>query len=368
MVLFTRHRAALLAATAAALAAGLVPATSDAASATRPMRATVKAADTNPLAGATFGVYTGGADGVYPAWQAATGDDKALLARVAKRARVRWFGSWIPTKDIGAKIGDYISSAQDGAPDVVVPLAVFRLWPEGEGAKDKALTDADRAAYKRWVDEAAAAIGSSKVALVLEPDLAVALKGWKPSVRLALANYAAGVFGALPHASVYLDASDWDWLPVDKAVSMLLDAGVRDVRGFALGATHYARTGSNIRFAKQVSDALADQGVPGKHAVLDTADNGRPFTWSQFYAAHPHGDFDNAGVCKTRTQKRCVTLGIPPTSDVDAAAWRISDAVRPIARDYVDAYLWFGRPWLVRQASPFSLARTLGVARTTPYQ
>jgi hypothetical protein len=33
----------------------------------------------------------------------------------------------------------------------------------------------------------------------------------------------------------------------------------------------------------------------------------------------------------------------------------------------VDAYLWFGRPWLYMQADPFDKPRALQLARTTPY-
>jgi endoglucanase len=89
--------------------------------------------------------------------------------------------------------------------------------------------------------------------------------------------------------------------------------------------------------------------------VIDTADNGQAFTWSQYYAKHPRGDFDNAETCRTRIETQCDTLGIPPTPNTGGAA------------DVVDAYLWFGRPWLYRQASPFRLDRALAVARTTPY-
>ena len=38
-----------------------------------------------------------------------------------------------------------------------------------------------------------------------------------------------------------------------------------------------------------------------------------------------------------------------------------------LAAQYVDAYLWFGRPWLYKQAAPFVLDRALTLARTTPY-
>ncbi|HEY0904765.1 MAG TPA: glycoside hydrolase family 6 protein [Marmoricola sp.] len=321
----------------------------------------------NPLAHGSWGVYTGSADGVYPAYEKATGTTRALLAKVALRSRVRWFGSWMSASEAGAKIRDYIATTQDGDPDVLVPMAVFRLWPEGEGAKRKPLTSADLAAYRHWVDTAAAAIGGSRVAMVLEPDLAVALTGWRPRVRQRLTAYAASVFGRLPRTSVYIDASDSDWLTVDRARDMLIRSGIRYVRGFALGATHYSGTAANIRYGRKVVGALARAGVGGRHFVIDTADNGRPFTWLQYWAAHPKGDFDNAETCRTRAERRCDTLGIPPTWQVASSRWGLPARLLPAARRHVDGYLWFGRPWLYRQASPFLLDRTLQVARTTRF-
>jgi len=321
----------------------------------------------NPLAARPWGVYTGPADSVYPAWQQATGADKELLAKVALRARVRWLGTWIPAGQIAAKIQQYVAQAQAGDPDVVVPMAIFRLWPHGEGAKSQPVTAAQQRAYRAWIDQAAAGIGAARVAMVLEPDLAVALTGWRPAVRMKLASYAASVFSALPHTTVYLDAGDADWLPVDRAVAMLTRAGVAKVRGFALGATHYGSLASEVGYGQQLVSALAEAGLGTKHFVVDTADNGKPFTFSQYWAAHPHGDFDAAQACRTTAETHCVTLGVPPTWQVANSRWGLSRSLRAAAARSADGYLWFGRPWLYRQAAPFLLNRTLQVARTTPY-
>jgi hypothetical protein len=312
-----------------------------------------------------WGVYAGSHDGVYPAWQSASGREKELLAKVALRPRVRWVGGWIPDRDVYEKLRADIRQEQKGDPDVLVPIAVFREFANGESRRDEPITEAQQDSYRGFVDNAARAIGRSRVMIVLEPDLAVGLKGWRPNVRLEMVSYASRVFGALPRTTVYLDAGDADWLKVPDAVSMLLKAGIRHVRGFALGATHYSSTRANIRYGAQVVAALADAGVPGRHFVVDTADNGRPFTWPQYWAAHPRGDFDNAETCTSRADRRCVTLGIPPTTRVTARRWRLGPEVRQLAGRHVDAFAWFGRPWLVRQASPFSRARTLQVARTT---
>ncbi|MGN6252990.1 MAG: glycoside hydrolase family 6 protein [Marmoricola sp.] len=321
----------------------------------------------NPLAGRPWGVYTGPADGVYPAYEKAQGADKALLATVALRPRVRWLGSWIPTDQIADKIQSYVTQAQAGDPETVVPMAIFRLWPHGEPSKKEPITLQQRRDYHAWIDQAAAGIGSAHVAMVLEPDLAVSLSGWRPRVRMRLAAYAASVFAGLPNTAVYLDAGDADWLSVDRAVALLRSAGIAKLRGFALGATHYGSLASEVAYGHQLVGALARAGLGTKHFVVDTADNGRPFTWLQYHAAHPQGDFDAAEACRTTTETRCVTLGVPPTWHVASRTWGLSLALRRTAAHDADGYLWFGRPWLYQQATPFLLDRTLQVARTTPY-
>jgi hypothetical protein len=79
-------------------------------------------------------------------------------------------------------------------------------------------------------------------------------------------------------------------------------------------------------------------------------------------------DFNNAAVCETRSQTHCVTLGIPPTVHVASPAWGLPSTVRRKAARHVDAYMWFGRPWLENQTDPFMLERALPMCRTTPYQ
>jgi hypothetical protein len=334
-----------------------------------PSAARLSAPSPNPLVGHPWGIYRGNADGLYPAWQAATGRRKKLLAKEALTPRVRWFGAWIAERDIKQKVSDYIAQTQNGDPDAVVQMAIFRVFGHGEKHKSDPITVADRRSYRRWVNDVADVIRKSgaRVAMVLEPDLGVSLTGWRPRVRLGLARYSAQLFSSLPNTTVYLDASDSDWLKVPDAVRMLRLAGVEYVRGFALGATHYTGTRADIAYGRQLVAGLAKAGIPGKHFVIDTADNGRPFTWAWYWKTHPRGDFNNAETCRTRTQRRCDTLGIPPTTNVAALRWPMSPRLRRMARRNVDAYLWFGRPWLYEQKAPFDLQRALAVARTTPY-
>ena len=330
----------------------------------------------NPLAGGRWGVYRGPWNGIYPAYQRAAGTTKALLGRIALQPRMIWFAANLPTSRVGADVRDLIAQQQDGDPHTLVQLAVFRQWPREESGRGTPLSRAEQQDYRAWVDEVATAIGDARVAMVLEPDLGLDAvpnnphdkRTADPATRLGLVRYAAQRFGALRNTAVYLDASDADWLSVTKEVPLLAAAGIQYVRGIALGATHYSSVGDNIEYGATLVRALAQAGYQDVHIVIDTADNGRPFTWAQYYAKHPHGDFDNAEPCRSTSETQCDTLGIPPTTDVTDPRLDLTDEQTRDAQLYVDAYLWFGRPWLVRQASPFSLSRSLQVARTTPFQ
>lgn len=319
-------------------------------------------ADDNPVRG-TWGVYKGRADGAYPAYRAASGTRKKLLAEVALRPRVRWYGLWVKRGEIADRIRSDIRQMQHGDRSVVAPIAVFRQFHLGGNRIDAPMRRADRRAYRRWIDQAARGIGGSRVLLILEPDLPRVFSGWRPAVRMKLVRYAARVFGSLPRTATYLDAGAVDWRTVSDATSLMKRTGVEHVRGFVVGGTHYTGPSSNIRYGNRVRRALARAGIPGRHFVVDTADNGRPFTGLWYKAHHPDGDFNNAEVCHDRDQRHCVALGIPPTDNVTADRWGFSDRVTRIARRHVDGFVWEGRPWLDRTKQRLALHRTLAIAR-----
>ncbi len=318
----------------------------------------------DPIAGLRWGNYTGSQDEVFPAYRAASGRDRQLLGLIALRPRMRWFGAWYPDDQIERTVHSYISNVTGGNPSVLAQMAVFRLVPWERAACSALPTAAQQASYRRWIGAFAAGVGSARVALVLQPDLPFVLCLPHHSLLpLQLVAYAARVLGALPHATVYIDAGSADWATVEQMVSTLRAAGVASVRGFALNATHYDATAGEIAFGTRIVTALRAAGIPGRHFVINTADNGRPFTFQQYHGP----DFDNAAVCRTSHSTRCVTLGIPPTWRVSDPRWHLPARSRSEAAADVDGYLWYGRPWLHDQAGPFDLDRSLALAATTPF-
>jgi endoglucanase len=319
----------------------------------------------NPLAG-KWGVYKGTADQAWAPYVNSTGEEHTLLGKIALRPRATWFGAWTADADIAAKVDKYIANMSGGDPSRLVQMTIFRVKPWEHNACTALPTADQQASYKQWIDNFAGAVGAQHTAIILQPDGPFALCAPGGSkLPSQLIGYAARTLSALPNTAVYIDAGASDWPSNDpaKAAQILLPAGIQYARGFALNSTHYSRTVDNIDFGTRLVGILADDGYPGKHFVINTSSNGHGFTFNQARG----GNRDNAKVCETMSERVCVTLGYPPTSNVASSRWRQSALHRQRATDYVDAYLWFGRPWLYMQSDPFSKSRALAMARTTPW-
>jgi hypothetical protein len=322
----------------------------------------------NPLAG-SWGVHTGRWDRTYPAYAHSSGRKKRLYAKVALRPHAAWMTQGDPGT-MAKTLTAYIRDTQHGNPNALVQFALFHEWPRGEGRRGVRMTAAEQAQYRRWIDTAVRVIGSTRAMVILEPDLA--LNGphghtADPAVRLSLVKYAAQRLSSLPRTTVYLEAGAPDWLSAKHAVRLLVSAGVAYTRGFALGGTHHTSVGADVNYATAIIGGLTRAGYPGKRAVLDTADNGRPFTYQQYRRHHSHKSFLTPMICRNKRQRTCVTLGVPPTANPTAYARRLHLSAAQTNRlgAYVDAFVWMGRPWRGNNGHAFSPKRLLQAARTT---
>jgi endoglucanase len=318
----------------------------------------------NPLAGMRWGVYTGSADNSpYPYYAHATGRNRQLLAKIALRPLMFSFGAWYADDQAKLAAQQFIAATTGGDPGVLSQVAVFRMDPWEGQACPGSWSAANQASYRSWVDQFAAGIGASRVALVLQPDLPFASCS-RSRVPYELVSYAARAFSALPHTTVYIDAGARYWpMPFSAAPRMLELAGIRYARGFALNSTEYDSTGAEVEYGARIARALAAAGYPGKHFVVNTAENGAPFLNGQY----PGGNPANPRVCSGPHDRLCATLGIPPTTQVANRHWGLSGYDRALAARYADAYVWVGRPWLDYGSDPFDLSRALGLAASTPF-
>ena len=319
----------------------------------------------NPLVRG-WGVYQGLAEHAWQPYLSATPAQKSVLDKIIQRPKTTWFGQWQPDNEITDRVRKYIELTTGGDPEVLVQVAIFRMVPWEEEACNRLPTAAEQASYKRWIDGFAAGVGSTHMAIIMQPDAPFALCApGKSKLPSRMIKAAVRTLSALPNTSVYIDGGAADWQREDpkKALKFLLPMGIRYARGFALNSTHYDSTARQVRFAAAISKALAKRGVPGKYGVINTAANGRPFKGYQKGGKI----FAKARACTSVDDRLCVTLGIPPTVDVADPGWGLTAHVGALAQTYVDAYMWFGRPWLDDQKAPFLMDRALAVARTTPY-
>src|SRR5262245_22687593 len=270
----------------------------------------------NPLV-RPWGVYQGLAEHSWLPYLGASADQKALLDKIVQRPKATWFGGWMPDSDIQDRVAKYIELATGGNPDVLVQVSIFRMkpWEGTDRVCDRLPTAAEQESYKRWMDGFAAGVGDAHMAVIMQPDGPFALCAPHGSkLPSHLIRYGVRKLAALPNTVVYIDAGAADWNRDDPktALKILLPAGIRYARGFALNSTHYDSTERQIRYSAAVSKALAARGIPGKYGVINTASNGRPFKGYRYRGPN----YDNAYACKSQRDKRCVTLGIPPTVDV----------------------------------------------------
>lgn len=319
----------------------------------------------NPLVGLRWGTSWGPHEPVMDAYRAARGTQRQLLSRVALHPKAHWFGPWTQPKDLRSLVRRYIASATGGRRNVLVQLTVFRMWPWEHVLCGRLPTPTEVAQYKHWINVFARAVGRTHAAIILQPDGPFALCAPHHSrLPSRLVAYAARRFDALANTTVYVEAGSADWASVADAEKLLQRGGIARSRGFALNTTHYDSTVNEIAYGTRIVRALARHGIRNKHFVINTVDNARPFTF-QHAPGPTHG---TPRVCKSRTERRCVTLGIPPTWHVADPQWRLPARSRRLAARHVDAYLWYGRPWLRGGKDPFLLQRTLWMCRTTPFQ
>lgn len=342
----------------------------------------------NPLAGRDWGVYMGDSDPYWSGWSRLSASDRDRLALPAVTSKAKFFGSWISDDSATKKTREYIRGAQAGHPERITFLTLFRMFPwEGEASIVKRLpTKAEQASYRAYVENTAEAIGSERVAVVVQPDgyfAKVAFdahrrEGRKKALLPArMLAWTVRTLARQPNTSVYMEMGSEDWARGNvKAVAKFLRlCGVKYARGFALNTSHKNYLDREVLFAKKVSQALAKRGIKDKHAVIDTSDNGHPFAGAELNpGGHNNPNYTAPGdinPCDKITAKGlCTALGVPPTTDVDNPRWGLSAAANRAAATYVDAYLWVSRPWLPHQGAggtSLSVPFASKLVRTNPY-
>ncbi|TDB94156.1 glycoside hydrolase family 6 protein [Actinomadura sp. 7K534] len=207
------------------------------------------------------------------AWVAANpGDWRAarIKAAIADRPIARWFGNW--DSDITAAVSRYVgAAAQSGA----TPMLVAYNVPGRDCGSHSGGGAGSPDAYRNWIGQFAAAIGSRQAVVVVEPD-AVAQLDCLPNdterqIRLDLLRYGVQQLKQkAPNAWVYLDAANANWIPAGTMAQRLQAAGIADARGFSVNVSNYYTTEQSVTYARAVNAGLPG----GKTFVVDTSRNG----------------------------------------------------------------------------------------------
>lgn len=219
----------------------------------------------NPLAGARFYLDpNSNAREQADAWYATRPDDAAQMEKIAAQPQAKWLGSWLsdPSNEISRTIA---AAAQQNAVAVLVAYNITNLDCGTGGA-------ASADAYRTWISRFAAAIGSTRAVVILEPDALPAmgcLNSSKQQERIALLTYAVRALKAQPNVRLYVDAGHPAWQTAAEMARRLELVAVHEADGFSLNVSNFIATDWNVSYGADISGRLS-----GKHFVIDTGRNG----------------------------------------------------------------------------------------------
>jgi endoglucanase len=240
--------------------------------------------------------------------EAGNSTDANLMARIADQPQAIWLGG-------PGSLAELTLTLAEAESEHRLPTYVLYNIPDRNCGSYSAGGAPSAAAYRSWIRQVASRLGSSPVAVIIEPDALPGITCWsrtEQATTYSLIHYAASRLAAKPNTTVYLDAGNSAWQPVRAMVARLRRAGVGLVRGFALNIANFQTTASSVAYGERISRALG-----GKHFVIDTSRNGRgppPDVSGTDWTCNPPGR----------------GLGVDPTTHT--------------ASRLVDAYLWVKLP------------------------
>lgn len=200
----------------------------------------------------------------WTAWQAASGSDRDLLAKIARTPQ----SSWVTDADAQvsrAKVAAYTGAA--AAEGTTAVLTVYAIPGRDCGSHSGGGTA--EAAYRSWVRTVASGIVGEPW-VVLEPDALAQLGDCSgQGDRVGMLRDAAQILTDAG-ARVYVDAGHSAWLSPATAAARLRQVGLDDAVGFALNTSNYRTTAESRAYGEQVAALLGGDAS----FVVDTSRNG----------------------------------------------------------------------------------------------
>jgi cellulase/cellobiase CelA1 len=245
----------------AALAAALVLMTTGTVALSQSAVAGVTSLEAAPAAS---DLYVDPTTQAYAAWEAASGADKDLLAKIALTPQAYWVGDWADADQTRQQVADYTGRAAAAGQTGI--LTVYAI--PGRDCGNHSGGGVPESEYARWVDTVASGIEGNPV-VVLEPDALAQLGDCDgQGDRVGYLRYAAASLTDAG-ARVYIDAGHSGWLSASEAARRLELIGFTDAVGFALNTSNYQTTADTQAYGEQVSSQ-----VGGRPYVIDTSRNG----------------------------------------------------------------------------------------------
>jgi len=315
--------------------------------------------------------------------------DALLIIAMETVPHAVWLASGTPSQ-VSATV---TSTLREARVERAVPVLVLYNIPGRDCGSYSAGGAQNTADYETWIDAIAAAIGSRKAVIVLEPDALANLPsdcGYDPTQvnipqatadRYTQIKYAVTKLETGSQTLVYLDAGNSHWRAVPDIAARLAEAGVQQAQGFFTNVSNFNLNNYETKYATWVSDCIAfannpDNGgwrlghysycasqyysplgkvdpnniatwgytdewyqqnigtaVPATHFLIDTSRNGQGRLDASVYADAPYNQ--PAAVIQTLSNGSWCNpaargLGIHPTADTGV----------PL----LDAYVWVKTP------------------------
>lgn len=205
----------------------------------------------------------------------------AALEKIASRSQADWFGDWNPLATLRSAVSARVATVRAAG---AYPVLVAYDIPMRDCGSYSGGGASSASAYRAWIRELAAGIGSGPAVVILEPDALAQLGCLAPAdqqVRLDLLKFAVKTLSSAGSGSagsgsagsagvtVYLDAGHSGWVPPAVMADRLSKAGIAGARGFALNTSSFGTTAGEVAYAYQVAPR-----VGWKRAVIDTSRNG----------------------------------------------------------------------------------------------
>jgi len=200
--------------------------------------------------------------------------EAGMLKVIADEPWVQRFGHGIANPAV--PVSQYLERSQVERPGTVPEMSTYWLvdakiiHPQCGHYSD---SPARQARFERWVDNLAKGIGDYRAILFFEVDSLITvgcLDHHGLEVRMAELREALATLSKDPRLVVYLDGGAADAAPAAKDARLLREAGVSQIQGFFLNATHFDWTLNEIHYGEEISRMLG-----GKHFVVSTSENGR---------------------------------------------------------------------------------------------